>query len=1277
MYRTTYDPQLPEPPKPAMAEQPDPSSSVRHQLRRGVRALHASLRGGGNPAEACRALLSVVSQPDFADAIDTDAAGKLLLLLTDALPWIPAKAALYVERAVGGITAAFGAEVATALAKRGSFPTPSLPRHRVGGRHLLDMPIRIPDSIASSSYSTPHITIHTVGGHASLRTQLSRLRVLCAAVAGLPEDDRTPEELSDLARAQFVALHAIAAPGARTGDLRFARTAEHVLERCIRSDARFLAAYAVLVASPANDDVAGPAVRLLVFMSVQATTTTGGKGASPAATAAATAASTPGAWTNTLQPALLDAAMRTLFSPNANSSGGGARVSAASLAWGYSDLLATVTPAQLASILLPALNRALKSRAEATWPIAAALLRCCRRAALPESGASPADDAGALLAAAVAAAGNGSTTEELRGAAVELLGALCERSADETLPCRAVAAVADILLKKKASVPLWQSRLGLTRALEVVVRGAHAAAPSQDGDCIGPKVAAEALATLVAAVPKETHDLVKCAGLQALGVALAGLSSSSSGKPSNSAAAAAAAIPADAAALLAKGLQAYTPIAGGGGATGGGSTGGAPLVGDGYAEAVYVATVALCPGGPPGAAASPPVAHATARGLAASEEVVTALLDTLGRAAAIALASKKALPLHAAVPAVFAMAALQRLAKADDRVAARLSATLIGGDGASASSSGGSGGAVAKAVGAGVGAVKKPAAVAGAAKPKPTPAIPSASSLAGAGKTYDAWDVLTSSAIAPLVLFSPAVVGVAGRSAGDVRGLEPVLLALTDAVVTAMATHADALGAYPKALLSGVLSDLTGASAGDVTASTAEDKPASAAAPAVKTRTPGALFSGVMTLLSHPSNPVRRGMCGGVGALCSTPARPSSAGGAGAGSDAHAALPYALLHALFDRVRSAEMAAAPCLGCAASPSPLDTGAGDGPLGFHAATEIALSNGGKLLRAPSAASSAAAAAAASDDGPPAVVYGASLPPRLLQAALLSIVAPLPQCAPSATLAPEAAVAATLFLCCHPAVTGPLDDASLRSFVPAGQGLSEAATATSSSLAGPPGGGVVLSASALGGADARGRRAGALWRAAYTRLVVASGVIPSLDPAGEGGKEAGPVAGVARLVAPVALIDTLLQRECVGTALAAHLKGRWGVWSASHTNRVTAGRMAAALVRGTRWMCGRSRAQSSPSSEESGGGGAGGAGGRSVFIHALLPALVEALGDAVDAGVTGIDALVWAARPGSLAVVPDTTEQGMWREELGGGGRQGVRQPARHAREQAGQPHGGGG
>lgn len=1007
---------------------------------------------------------------------------------------------------------------------------------------------------------------------------------------------------------------------------------------------------------PGVEEVASEAAGHLVALLTEAGIARTGSGGE--ATSASSLASSIGLsgdeWSTSLQPRLLEAAVKLVTGATAAGTGAAAAAAAGSVTVpdvvALAPLFATATAAQAASLVLPALGRALKSRADAVLPLSGPLL-----------GALSVDISGGveehLLPTLTSAAVNGAR-DDVRAWACDLARAIGSHAADGAVLGKVAAALADVLIKKKVSVPLWQARHGLTKALVSLVTGARASVVGLPPAALA-KLATDAGATLVAAALKETHDGVRQATVAALGPILAALAASAAEART------AMALPADLAAALSKGLAASAPLT----AAAALAAGGAPSLGDGFAEALYYAVTDGADAPP--AASFTPAGEAAAKALAKAPEVVAGLIELVSKAGSSYLGSKKALAASALANVAFSLATLVRLGRVDPTVADKMSAVKMSGE------AGAAGPSVAAGKPAATSAAAKPAAKPAAAAAKPaagkaaaaSPVLPAG--LALPPKTYDLWDCLTTPALAPHTLFAPALVSPAGKTHRELSALAPAIGAVVGAVCGALAWHGDLLKPYSKAYVAAVMADLRAETAGGARADAstsaapapAAGKPAVAGAAAEEAKpTPkkaGPLFVGLVTLLSHPLHSVRSTSASAVRGLYASP------------SGLHWPLPQCLLHALADRVRAHEGALTqPSLAPEASPQAFDTGIGHGAVAVNAAVALMEAQEGKLLFAGAAAAAAAGAggdkAAASADGAGEAAsgpaYGALPPPQLLQAALVAIVsAPLAELAESGVPNPidsEAALPTALALCCHPGVVGGPVDPSRRSTVNAGMGG-----------AGDEG------AQAAPEAGKAGRASLALWRRVYTQLVLAAGFAPALTPAPlaglpEDSESLSDGSGKRKLVsktvsvAPAAL-DALLQRPDVTASLSALLGGRFGLWSPSHASRLTAARAVGLLMRGTAWMADRRtgvaapalrkgwQKGTSPSATGASDALVAAAGARPFLLQAVLPLLLTSLATLTSdaATLTPEDISVWRTPEGTLAEVGAGEGEGMWHGDLG--------------------------
>jgi hypothetical protein len=910
--------------------------------------------------------------------------------------------------------------------------------------------------------------------------------------------------------------------------------------------------------------------------------------------------------------ALLEGFVKAVLLPAA---GGGAP--AASDMRAYAALLQRLSDAQVATTLLPALGKALKTRVEAVLPCVAGIL-----AALPTGSGSGAVAKGfeeQLLPVLLAQASLGK--DDHHCAVADATAALARHLS----LCGATASVAkltgglvDIVTKKKASVPLWQSRHGVARALAAVAKALVEAATADAPACAA--LAKDVGGFIVQFAPKEVHDLTRGASLRALGHWLA-LGASNG-----------AALPADVAAALVAGLKASQ--------TGAGAN-------DGYTELLY--TVACSPLAP--AAAS----------LCKTADVIAALVDFAAKSASAALAAGKK-GIGAPVNLVFALAALVRLGRLDATVAARMTAAKVAADaaGSTAGASSTAGAAAAKKPAAG--AAAKPAGAAGKAA---AAAAALAASLGATApkeaKVFTLWDCFTAAALAPVTLFAPALLATAGRTLADVEANGgATLLALVDAVVGALTAHTEALKPYGKVYRTAVEADLAGA--------------ASTAADAASPKKPSALFAGLLSLLLHPLRVVREGTAAGVHAAYTQP-RGSDA------EHPHAALPQCLLHALFDRVRNSE-AVSPALSAEAPKSTaLHTGIGDGPVAAAAARAELLANNGRCpgfssngplagaaadaktgaAAASTAAGSATAGASGADSGADAsaAVLPAQPPPRLYQAAFKAMTNAHNGAAPldGALLLPVC-----LFLCAHPVVSGGVDDRSLRaglvSSLACAAAPMPAADAATTSLCAP----VVGSAQVAANADPRGNVRRGLWKRTYCNLVLSTGTLPSDARATAPTESSG-----SDMSVPASSIDQLIQREAVSAAMLAHFKGsRWGLWAPCHTLRIAAARALGLLMLGTGFMV-PARAQRKPS--ECGAC----TGARFFVLSSVLPLLTDALLDGVEANISSRDAEVWRTPEGKLAPAEVVQEEGLWHSDISADGSA----PKHSAQNRTGRSKGGNG
>ena len=1047
---------------------------------------------------------------------------------------------------------------------------------------------------------------------------------------------------------------------------------------CLTSQPAMAAAYARLVVYPGLEEVAPEATGVLVTLLQEAGIAAAGRGKASVNSdsfskggkkLAASIGLAPEQWASSVQPTLMEAAVKMLTGtaqPGTAAAAAAASTPAptAADAAALAPLFGTATADQVTSLLLPALGKGLKSRTDGVLPLAHVVLT-----SLTTDVSKGVEEH--LLPTLLSAASNG-TKDEARAHAAELARAVGAHTADPAVLGKVLTGLSDIIVKKKATVPLWQSRFGLTKAVEALVAGAASSVVGLPLSAAA-KLAGDAAAMLVAAVPKETHDGVRVTSVAALGAALAAqaYTVTSEGKAPFS-------LPSDVSSALAKGLASCAPVTGAG-APPPAAGAGVALLGDGWAEAVFTVVTAGAAVTADGVLSQPtvltPASEAAACAVTKCGDIVTALLDMVAKAGNTYLASKKPLSPGTLANVAFSIAALVRLARVDPAVADRMSGVKMSAD--------------APAGGAGAGAAGTKPAATSAAAAKPGAAKPAAGAKAAApaaaavglgalpAKTYDAWDALTSPALAPHLLWTSALASPAGKTKRELASLAAVTSAIAAAVFGALAWHSDvSFKPYPKAYVSAVLADLKGETAGDARADVSGPQPSPTASAPSKAVAPAAgaepeakpspkkaspLFVGLVSLLAHPLASIRQAAAAGVKALYAT------SGGV------HSALPQCLLHALADRIRAHESVVThPSLGSEGAPCAFDTGIGHGPVATNALASALEENGGRLsaLKQASASSSSDASGSASGDVSGSI-YGALPPPHLLQAALLALFATSSSSASLGVIDSEACLPTAVFLCCHPAVVGGPVDACRRSGVNAGLGVIGGGAETSAGAAD-----AAITAPETG---KHGRAIAALWRRVYTCLVKSAGLIPALTPASNGEEDASnsnsnsnSSSGKKQLVTKTvaltpASLDVLLQRASVTSAISAHILGRNGLWSPCHASRLTSARVLGLLMRGTGWMTDRKSGVASPAlsrgfqkkrqdaSASADGAITAAAGARPYVIHTLLPLLLSSLRGvtSVVGTLTSEDLLIWRTPDGVPAPsMSDAGEVGMWHGDLAG-------------------------
>ena len=787
----------------------------------------------------------------------------------------------------------------------------------------------------------------------------------------------------------------------------------------------------------------------------------------------------------------------------------------------------------------------------------------------------------------------------VRAGAANLAHALALRcGSDAAALMQLASSCCQLLGPQKAQVPLWQGRMGLLLVLGGMARGITerllSLSPEQRVNfaLTAEQVAASVLDTLCSAkggvAAAEAHELTRRATVRCVGRWLPLLFADSASVRS---------LPSNVAGFLTAGLDA----AGAGG-------------NDGYAEAIYlgltagstsksksvdfIATTQFTHGAP--APFSAGFSAALSLSLNSVEgNVCNSLVSLLARTAATALATtgpqRKAAA--AACPgttapfgAVFALASLTRLAAYHSEVADFCSAPSF------------------------PALMAPPASLAvtksGAKRDVSLPAAPTKSSVIRLSPTLCVFDFFTHRTLASSVLFHSSVVGCSGRSRDDVEAVTPASHAALDACACLLLSRVmvEQVKLFESEYVSAVTAHLSGST------------PVDNSSP---------FFSGIASLLVHAQPSLRRGATSVV--LNYYERYP------------YDAMSICLAHALWHRALASDVLAP---SCSSSPSPTDTGIGDGPQNEAALDKFVLRSGNISYDSsvfntddvPQSSPGIFAGGVEADEGRllgylsescgsdthksprgGAAMLPIAPSPQRFQAAMAAVFAP------SAAVNAAALLPAALFLCSHPAVSGcKSDDANgfgrtgLSAWA-VGQGILALDTFR------------YVSSSRLGSGALPAHQ---LWKRTLLSLQAAliarsSGhpvqveAIPAQRPLHEGFE-------VVKILSPPAAaqlsVDAMLQSPEFGASILAFLGLKpsapyslavspWGLLSPSHTLRTMSAQACSLLAEGVAWI--EESTQSMPSNSVTASSltdicGGSGSGARRLIVYSVLPALLSTLG-----------------------------------------------------------------
>jgi len=838
---------------------------------------------------------------------------------------------------------------------------------------------------------------------------------------------------------------------------------------------------------------------------------------------------------------------------------------------------------------------------------------------------------------------------------------------------------------KKASVPMWQSRIGLVCVLGSVANGlerrltemrTNGATVSKISDFViyCQKLASEVCSALLSL--KEAHDvtrrgLVRCIG-RWLPLLLLRSSAEEKGDVSNLAK-----IPESLASFLIAGLKS----AGAGGE-------------DSHAESIYIAIM------------SPVAKLGASAAIAESSNISEALFSLLGRTAAVALAApgpaRKSAMLacpntNSPFSAVFALSTLLRLAGESPSVLNFLDSTKL--DVSVAASSGGADSAAAS-----VPAAKKataPAAPtatsstkgkAAAATTKPSAVTSSSSSSSSLNSSLEFWDFFTHSILAPSVLFHPSVVNSLSRSVTDVEAVSPATVAAADCIQTALSRSdmflsSSRISLFGEKMIAAVSAEFMGKFATTSSSSTSTSSSSGSSSTQsidlgnITTRKPSSFMGGLLALLLHALPEVRKIAAASLSAFFDV--NQSSA--------AADSMTLCLTHALWYRARESDVVAPTG---SSVPSPFDTGIGDGPLAESAIFVSAMTGTTKLASPTSASGSGGAVSVLSASNAPGFAVLSTIPssstsaeppvigssgfygngvdegrtlgfvsiaikspgnlrqhafppvpsPKLFQFALTSIISSTSSKILSRLLP------IVLLICSHPACS-----ARSRSILAdkigrtrnggAAAALAQGMLAYESSLY------PSLSVSAMAGSGGGAMHADKLWKAVLMIILkkVSSFTIKqeTLSPSTDSTDSTdslialstdGYSAEVVKRLSPFldnssVSLDSLLQTDDFSTAILSLLgissdlsvsQSLWGVLAPSHSLRVTSSRACALLSSGTAWM--EKIESSSTVRNDANNGvkevcGSRGSGARGLVVRKILPSLLKVFSSHIEKEAAG--------------------------------------------------------
>ena len=469
---------------------------------------------------------------------------------------------------------------------------------------------------------------------------------------------------------------------------------------------------------------------------------------------------------------------------------------------------------------------------------------------------------------------------------------------------------------RKASVPMWQSRIGVICVLGSVARGLeqklcdlHAkneANPAlHDFVTYCCKLANEVCTTLISL--KEAHDvtrrgLVRCLGrwlpLLLMRYSITETETESSLNLEK--------IPDSIAQFLISGLK--TASAGGE---------------DSFAETIYIML------------RSPLARRGASAAIAENVSIYESLYSLLGRTIAVAVSTPGPARKNATLVcantnspfgSVFALSSLLYLAKENANVMKFLDSTKLetyipqngGVDPPQTATAPGSKKAV----------TPVPPSASSAAKGKNVatstskPTTSSSSSLSINTSTFTFWDFFTHSILAPAILFHPSVINSISRSYIDVEAVSPVTFAAIGCIQTLFSSsetflNTSRVSLFGEKLLTTVSAEILGVFS-PLSTSTAVSTVSSLSIDTVfgTTRKPSAFIGGLLSLLLHALPDIRR---------CAALSLSSFFASNHSNSDAMTML---LIHALWHKARDCDILAPTGSGI---PSLLDTGIGDGPL----------------------------------------------------------------------------------------------------------------------------------------------------------------------------------------------------------------------------------------------------------------------------------------------------------------------------------------------------------